>query len=400
MTSTLADRLKPAFVFTLIASLLVMLPATAEDTPTVDDAPGVTTESEIVEEKAPAARTNSSSAESCSEPDGSGTRQCASIEHKTVESASKPKETGVSPQAIPSRCSTPGNWSISRFDACRIEGILYTVYRVSSTGVQTVIGTAELVAYSWTRTYNGAAKPRLEVEIHVVKTFGEATKSTISSRSACSIPGCTGSGRTSSPTLINAANSIFLIQEWGWNGPTGSVQTGSLTERLTFSHPTAPAATYSIQTPNIRCDNAAHGSASSGCIYPSSRPTVNYEAAAFPSFSDHVRKAQESGLPGSTASTVPLHRTRSQVAISANRNAACKSSYLRPVGKTCDEYPFASTREGASSARAFGRTFPGCRINLGKESSTGIVGFSVCMIDKADNSGAGTALSNSLYVPY
>lgn len=51
---------------------------------------------------------------------------------------------------------------------------------------------------------------------------------------------------------------------------------------------------------------------------------------------------------------MPLHRSRS--AITRNRAAArhqCASQFGRPLpnGKQCDEYPFASTREGAAAGR-------------------------------------------------
>ncbi|MFJ3310888.1 NucA/NucB deoxyribonuclease domain-containing protein [Streptomyces sp. NPDC086549] len=35
--------------------------------------------------------------------------------------------------------------------------------------------------------------------------------------------------------------------------------------------------------------------------------------------------------------------------IKKNRNKACPSSRHRPAGKQCDEYPFASTWQGAST---------------------------------------------------
>ncbi|GHD80231.1 hypothetical protein GCM10010317_101950 [Streptomyces mirabilis] len=42
-------------------------------------------------------------------------------------------------------------------------------------------------------------------------------------------------------------------------------------------------------------------------------------------------------------------RQPGQSKITQNRNRACPSSRHRPPGKQCDEYPFASTWQGASS---------------------------------------------------
>lgn len=68
-------------------------------------------------------------------------------------------------------------------------------------------------------------------------------------------------------------------------------------------------------------------------------------------------------------------------------------------GESCDEYPFASTYEGASTGGGTARTFSWCQITLTNPPSTGPVGCSVCMIDNAQKTYAGSVLNSVLYVP-
>lgn len=64
---------------------------------------------------------------------------------------------------------------------------------------------------------------------------------------------------------------------------------------------------------------------------------------------------------------------------------------LRPPGKQCDEYPFASSQEGASPATPRGpaRTFPDICNGMPGATGSGVVGFSRCFIDATQNKKAG-----------
>ncbi|MGW6693902.1 NucA/NucB deoxyribonuclease domain-containing protein [Rhodococcus sp. NPDC054953] len=96
-----------------------------------------------------------------------------------------------------------------------------------------------------------------------------------------------------------------------------------------------------------------------------------------------------SGVPGT-----PLRRTMDQQQIQDNRNDSCnKIVGGRTGGKSCDEYPFASTREGADANPTGGRTFSNCGITsmtpLDPVTDIGPNGFSMCMINARQNSRGG-----------
>ena len=74
-----------------------------------------------------------------------------------------------------------------------------------------------------------------------------------------------------------------------------------------------------------------------------------------------------------------------------NRDIACGSA--QPVtGLSCDEYPFASSYEGAASGGT-ARSFPQCL--FADPPAAGSVGFSRCMIVASENSSAGTIAGNT-----
>lgn len=132
----------------------------------------------------------------------------------------------------------------------------------------------------------------------------------------------------------------------------------------------------------VRCDRIF---TTAGCVTPWGAPptlqltrTGNYIA-----YYDHVSRAIKSGLPSIL--------TKDSSRQTANRKASCGS---RPPikGKQCDEYPFASTAEGAARNPKSPRSFAGCSIDA--PSATGPYGFSICMIDASSNAAGGAQLGN------
>ena len=122
-----------------------------------------------------------------------------------------------------------------------------------------------------------------------------------------------------------------------------------------------------------------------GCVVPTAAPVLVYsKSGTYSTVAIHIGKAQASGLPSS------LTRTTNSTTITANRKRACPSSIPRPTGKQCDEYPFASTNQGAYSGGGTVRIFSGCYLTT--VAGSGSVGYSRCMVTSTQNSGAGSAL--------
>lgn len=104
----------------------------------------------------------------------------------------------------------------------------------------------------------------------------------------------------------------------------------------------------------IRCDYQAAGldAPHYGCVYKKFISVHEVPMRILPAYAGHIADAQATGLPGapSEGSNV-LKRLRDQAKIDRNRTKACAAAPSpRPDGLECDEYPFASTYQGASTA--------------------------------------------------
>ncbi|GAB3622103.1 hypothetical protein GCM10027418_01850 [Mariniluteicoccus endophyticus] len=141
----------------------------------------------------------------------------------------------------------------------------------------------------------------------------------------------------------------------------------------------------------IRCDGGGHFGKGykEGCVLPKAVGTYHiptYHAGTpFPQYARHIRYALASGLPAR------LTRATKDVG-NANRAAACPRG---PV--SCDEYPFASTTQGADSGTGPARSFNWC--NMNDPHRTGPGSFSRCAIPLEENSAGGAHLNTKGYYP-
>lgn len=125
----------------------------------------------------------------------------------------------------------------------------------------------------------------------------------------CTAISGTGTVATNVPLLTNPSINRTAIFE-STEIPLG--QFTSPNNRFTYTY-TAPnlvtPVRFDVDSPHWRCDNAAPGLQSTGCVYREFTPSIGYNFVGEVSeFARHVRRAQTSGLPGSSASGQPLHR--------------------------------------------------------------------------------------------
>ncbi|MEU7165460.1 hypothetical protein AB0A70_12560 [Streptomyces morookaense] len=123
---------------------------------------------------------------------------------------------------------------------------------------------------------------------------------------------------------------------------------------VTISGPDLYTTTFQIGKGfKVRCDNTPRMSpvTTGGCVYPDAIPTyVLSTAGPFNEVASHVAWAQANlqNHWGKKGSGPALQRTSKKDLIKANRDTACPKSMPRPPGQNCDEYPFASSLQGAS----------------------------------------------------
>ncbi len=113
---------------------------------------------------------------------------------------------------------------------------------------------------------------------------------------------------------------------------------------------------FSYSTPiSYRCDQAFGPSA--GCVFPAYTPYLT-SLSSLPNIVKNIQKAQSGpGHYGKPGSGHPLHHITSTTQQRANYNAVCARSVVGPPpsGKSCDEYPFKTTREGGKTLSAANR---------------------------------------------
>ncbi|WP_156509744.1 NucA/NucB deoxyribonuclease domain-containing protein [Rhodococcoides corynebacterioides] len=178
----------------------------------------------------------------------------------------------------------------------------------------------------------------------------------------------------------------------------GSVNAQSAWRFTSTSAQASTATGTTGYTPIIRCDAGVGLRNSQGCAYTHVAPELDYtERTDLGDFLNHVRAAQDSGLPGAYGGST-LERVTPTTTIRQNRAGSCGGvTGPRGSGKTCDEYPFASTNQGARVNGPFagsGRTFANCGIQTNNVTlnGSGSTGYSVCLIDRGQNSRAGAYL--------
>ncbi|HEX6686274.1 MAG TPA: hypothetical protein VF062_26115 [Candidatus Limnocylindrales bacterium] len=161
-----------------------------------------------------------------------------------------------------------------------------------------------------------------------------------------------------------------------------------------------------ITTPGPhRCDDALPGRPS-GCVYDSIRPLHDIPAPRYPTYARHIQLAVHYyGM------TDVLMRTQSSTIQDANRGVACPPGHPQPLPRenySCDEYPFASTYNGAASAPDHGRNIFifnfqtnymfNCNASwLPRRMLGDRAGYSVCMIPLWENTLGGSDLGNFYY---
>ncbi len=170
-----------------------------------------------------------------------------------------------------------------------------------------------------------------------------------------------------------------MLDKTAWlYGPTGYVRATTTLAKGKWTKP------FPLPIgPMYRCDTII--TSKPGCVAgatPSYRPSPKNRG-----YHAHIKQAIASGLPNE------LRRTTDPTLKKKNREAACpkRITSKRPKGYSCDEYPFASTDNGAAGLGA-GRarsSYPSLNCRMPDPYRRGPSGFSRCFIPEDENSAGG-----------
>ncbi len=172
---------------------------------------------------------------------------------------------------------------------------------------------------------------------------------------------CTSTGGTPQITTLGTTRNWDLVID----SPGSVTTTDAQAPHLNYeAAPYTPVSVDLGPKLNVRCDNTPRMSpvADGGCVHPDYTPTYGISVTGpYDQVAWHILWAQRNLTHhwGWQGHGPELTRTMNRSLIRANRRTACPSSIPRPSGKSCDEYPFASTHQGASVNPDFSCTW--CR---------------------------------------
>ncbi|TDB73610.1 hypothetical protein [Micromonospora sp. KC723] len=295
-------------------------------------------------------------------------------------------------------------WYGNREEACAIVGVLVNVTSLPN---NQIIGQMFLNEYRY--AYGSSTYPTVayQLQVSMYHGWGQIAGTTVSGVSQCTgactyvssdfpiqpvvkdtYPGGEAYFRTTA-TEAGAIGNMDAVFKYRFYNPSWGGSGGS-TGELTASYPT------------VRCDNRVPGTSIAGCVFRDWPGVYAYSLTGpYAELAKHIHEAQQAGLPGAYPGTgpnsTPLKRLIFPREQQANRLKACPTAWPRPATKSCDEYPMASTYQGAHTGGGTGRTFSWCSVSALPTGVTGPSGWSSCMIDQDHNSLGGSDLDTYLY---
>ncbi|QII09228.1 hypothetical protein BH93_27005 (plasmid) [Rhodococcoides fascians A25f] len=324
-----------------------------------------------------------------------------------VVDAPEPTPSVFMPQDCLSAAATSvGKWKAVRKQACLIDYV--SGYRVKDKDTTKTVGRIPGTLSASTVTSHLSGKFVQEVTLQLGQGWGSTGIPHLQWEANGDHAGSDLTVTASHPTgsIVGSNTKITWKLEWNYTGvPQGQVDPRQTYLSWWFTNDQAniysPSSRASVESDMVRCDNTmktSGGQFREGCVISQARPgwAMN-EFGDVSQASGHVLAALAAGLPGGSKSSL-LQRTTVIADRNANRRQACprggKIQADRQAGvpdRSCDEYPFASTNQGARGKNGLGRSFnPQCHVP--DLTSTTNKGYSVCMIDNTQNLRAGGQL--------
>lgn len=219
-------------------------------------------------------------------------------------------------------------------------------------GVQ--VGVALLLVTTTVTTKVNSAAFTGRVNVEVLGTPGIPPGSSAVLTPGCDAP-CGAGGEVGGPLITGA----LWGGDFSYTDPTARTHEPELTVTVTPFIPEAEGQIpgTGVLDIEVRCDDEFRTQLLPGCVISNYIPTMT-TMAQLPEIAANIRRIQQAGgygRPGSPSKA--LHRETAETIIARNRREACATRITgpRPAGKSCDEYPFATTEEGGLTLPAGAR---------------------------------------------
>ncbi|BDH05253.1 hypothetical protein HEK131_24800 [Streptomyces seoulensis] len=151
---------------------------------------------------------------------------------------------------------------------------------------------------------------------------------------------------------------------YSWNKVSGGEDLLNFTWETSWSTPDAAVQAvpkWSNSGFDVRCDNKVGGN--TGCVFPKYTPTLQLNTKKYPAAAAYYWVLMEklASHPGSEQHNKPLHRLADDTKAKDNRDKMCMLSVAEwnpnpnAEGTSCDEYPFAKSRESGGMTLTSGK---------------------------------------------
>ncbi len=248
----------------------------------------------------------------------------------------------------PQPTCTPGKWSYARKDACGVAPLRATIFIIVDGVPEAIGGFNILVTHEITLNHQLTGFTE-DFDMVFSDGWGEWLGATFNAGVEC----------------LGVCRVVSSDLPWAWPVVIPGWQSGRINYDTTptsihrfvstyriFVGPN-PTADAEYTTPVIRCDYGAARRGNAGCIFPNAAAyMIQMQAATIPDIRNNIRNIQQAGPLhyGRPNDGNALRHTKDQALKAANRAAACPPPHGNPApsGYNCDEYPFASTYQGAS----------------------------------------------------
>lgn len=240
--------------------------------------------------------------------------------------------------SMPSWC-TAGSWWAQRTEICQGGAVASLTWKDAQGGK--VLGVAQFVIFQDIQLNPLGRTFAENYEFRVTSVTGQLPGASVNLAVSCGGT-CTATSHFPNGSAITQGSDITAAISY--SDSTASVNTTTSSYSLTWGPNTTNPVTG--RSPSYRCDNLIPNQGA-GCVSPDYVPTMT-SMAGLPNIAANIRTVQQAGPHhyGRKADGLPL--TRNSSLYGKNRDVACPSNAPRPNGKSCDEYPFASTDQGAS----------------------------------------------------
>ncbi|WP_240135559.1 golvesin C-terminal-like domain-containing protein [Streptomyces sp. MUM 178J] len=319
----------------------------------------------------PSPSAGASSGRPC-QTDKGGVTVCA--EYRAVADSKSEDEKAGKALAAPQRGSVaagPVGWCKNvngAFMYTRTEGCLRGLIVLTATRNGKPIGNATMNMVQEIDLNPKSSQFTTWTEISLVNMTGISSTTLTSFKEECwPTTGCAESvGPWTGTTTWTAGDSHVATRTntYAWNKVTGGMGTLNLDWTTSWSTPQAviqAVPKWSHQAFDIRCDNKVGGN--TGCVFPKYTPTLTMNTAQYPAAAAYywVLMQKLATHPGSEEHNRPLHRLADETKAKENRDKMCFKAvaewnpHPNATGKSCDEYPFAKSRESGGMTLTSGK---------------------------------------------